>query len=152
MIAARNTRISRMSSGAIKCWLCEFNKDSSAIQLSKFINDNIAFMGMPQLVEDVYGRLQEVDPNGQGHSREMIQEHIRQHVLNPHVKVSCMLRSLTGLLDKLEEGIMTTNEETEVTEIDSKNVLAYLKVVNEIMQIYKTSDCSKLMFAENGIK
>jgi hypothetical protein len=112
------------------------------------VSDNIGHMGLPQLVENVYERLHAVDPDGDGHTREMIQEHIRQHVLAPHVKVACMLRSLTGLLDKLEEGMITTNEETDCTEIDSKNVLAYLKVVNEIMQIYKTSDCNKLMFAE----
>jgi hypothetical protein len=131
-----------------RCWLCEYNKEEEAIKLSKFINDNIPHMGLAQISHAVSERLNEVDRDGEGHSPEMIAEHIKQHVLSPHVKVACMLRSLTGLLDKLEDGIICENEETGVTEIDSKNVLAYLKVVNEIMQIYKTNDCSKLMFAD----
>lgn len=130
-----------------RCWLCEFNKDAEAIRMSRFLMENSASMGIEQLAQCVHERLVEVDPNGQGHSMEQVKEHITLHILTPNVKVACILRSLINLMDKLEQSLITVNED-ETTVIDSKNVSIYLKVISEIMQIYKTGDCSKLTFAE----
>jgi len=133
-----------------KCWLCEYNQEPEAVKLSQFLSDNAAFMGTHQIVRIIHARLKEIDPHGAGHSESDIEEHIKSHVLIPQVKVTVMLRSLIMLMDKLESGLMCTGED-DITIIDAKNVGIYLKLVNEIMQIYKTGETNKLMFADGHI-
>lgn len=131
-----------------KCWLCEFNQEAEAIRMSQFMSDNAAYMGIAQMARAIHNRLQELDPDGAGHSIPDIEEHIKSHVLIPNVKVSVILRSLILLLDKLEGGLLTTGDD-DITIIDAKNVGIYLKLVSEIMQIYKTGECNRLMFSDN---
>jgi hypothetical protein len=57
------------------------------------------------------------------------------------------MRSLLKLSDKLE-GITTAYDpETGETVVDGKNVSVYLKVVSEIMQMYRTGEVNRLLFA-----
>lgn len=129
----------------MKCWLCEYNKEPEAVKLSKFLTDHAAFMGLEQLAQSIHERLIEIDPEGEGVDLESVLEHINNHVLSPSVRVSNILRSLLGLANKLENTLMVTGED-DITVVDAKNVTVYLKVVNEIMQLYKTGEHNKLMF------
>ena len=130
------------------CWLCEFNREEEAVRLLRFLSDNAALMSTDQLAQAVHQRLEEIDPNGNGHSLAEVKEHILTHTLIPSIKISGVLRSLLLLLDRLDSTLMMTSDEDGTTVIDAKNVAVYLKVVNEIMQIYKTGDTTKLMFAD----
>jgi hypothetical protein len=60
-----------------------------------------------------------------------------------------MLRSLLKLTDRLEGVTSSVNEETGELVVDAKNVSIYLKVVGEVMQMYRTGEVSKLLFAQD---
>lgn len=130
---------------ANKCWLCEYNQEEAAIKIAKFIAENSAYMGFEQIAQIVCDKLNEIDPDGGGHNLPDVQDHIKNHVLTPSVKISCVLRSLVALLSKLESGLMT-NGEDDMLILDTKNISIYLKVVDQILQVYKTGECNKLMF------
>jgi hypothetical protein len=130
------------------CWLCDHNMEAEVVKISQFISDQAPYMGSEQMTQIVFQRLQEIDPDGKGHSLSDIKDHIQSHILSPSVRISNMLRALTMLLDRLEGALFTTSED-DTTIVDAKNVGIYLKVVNEVMQLYKTGECNKLMFGDN---
>jgi len=88
-------------------------------------------------------------PAEAGVGLEEVRQHILLHTLCPSVRVGCILRSLLKLSDRLES--ITTYVDTDTGEVvvDAKNVSVYLKVVGEIMQMYKTGEVSKLLFAQD---
>lgn len=132
------------------CWMCEYNTDPEARKLAQFISDQAPYMGTTQLSQIVHQRLQEVDPEGVGHSFADIKEHIQSHTLAPSVRISGMMRCMTMLMDRLEGAVLTTGDD-DTTIVDAKNVAIYLKIANEVMQLYKTGECSKLLFSEGGV-
>jgi hypothetical protein len=73
--------------------------------------------------------------------------HIRKHVLHPSVRVAQILRNLLELADTLQE-LVVSRADDGTPLIDVRTVTVYLKVVSEIMQIYKTADMSKMLFAD----
>jgi hypothetical protein len=71
--------------------------------------------------------------------------HIQKHVLHPAVRVAQILRSLLDLAEMLQ-GMAVGQGEDGTPLIDVRTVTVYLKVVAEIMQIYKTADVTKMLF------
>ena len=130
------------------CWLCAYNKDPEAVRLTRYINENAANMGTEQLALAVHERLEEVDAEGEGHTLDDIKTHILLHMVSPSVKIPGILRSLIGILDKVESSLQSTEDGQVV--MDAKNVQLYLKIVNEVMQIYKTGESSRLLFSETN--
>ena len=132
------------------CWLCEFSDDPMARTLTKFIADQAVIMGPELMAERVHETLVESCPMAEGIGFEEVREHIMVHTLCPAVRVACIMRSLLKLTDKLE-GITTKYDpETGQTEVDGKTVAVYLKVVSEVMQMYRTGEVSKLLFSQDG--
>ena len=132
------------------CWLCEFSDDPIARTLAKFIADQAIVMGPELMAERVHETLVESCPMAEGIGLEEVREHIMVHTLCPAVRVACIMRSLLKLSDKLE-GITTKYDpETGQTEVDGKTVTIYLKVVSEVMQMYRTGEVSKLLFSHEG--
>ena len=80
-------------------------------------------------------------------SAEDIKLHIKRHVLHPAVRVSQILRNLLELADTLQE-LVSGRGEDGLPLVDVRTVTVYLKVISEIMQIYKTADISKMLFAD----
>jgi len=80
-------------------------------------------------------------------SVEDIQLHIKRHVLHPAVRVAQILRNLLELADTLQE-LVSGRGEDGLPLVDVRTVTVYLKVISEIMQIYKTADISKMLFAD----
>lgn len=80
-------------------------------------------------------------------SAEDIQLHIKRHVLHPAVRVAQILRNLLELADTLQE-LVSGRGEDGLPLVDVRTVTVYLKVIAEIMQIYKTADLSKMLFAD----
>ena len=60
------------------------------------------------------------------------------------------MRSLLKLTDRLEDLTTEYDQETGQQVVDRKNVQVYLKVVCEVMQMYKTGEVSKLLFAQEA--
>jgi hypothetical protein len=134
----------------MRCWLCEYSDDPIARSLTRFVNDQAVTMGPDLMAERVHEMLVEKCPMCEGIGLEEVKEHIMVHTLSPSVRVACIMRSLLKLTNKLE-GITTTFDPTTGrTEVDAKNVSIYLKVVSEVMQMYRTGEVSKLLFSHEG--
>jgi len=133
----------------MRCWLCEYSDAPVAKGLAKYISDQAVVMGPELLAERVHETLIQHYPAEAGVGLEEVRQHILLHTLCPSVRVGCILRSLLKLSDRLES--ITTYVDTDTGEVvvDAKNVSVYLKVVGEIMQMYKTGEVSKLLFAQD---
>jgi hypothetical protein len=131
----------------MRCWLCEYSDDPIARSLTKYINEQAVVMGPELMSERVHEALVEKCPMSDGIGLEEVREHIMTHTLCPAVRVACIMRSLLKLTDKLEGITTSVDLETGQTVVEAKNVAVYLKVVSEVMQMYRTGEVSKLLFA-----
>jgi hypothetical protein len=132
------------------CWLCEFSDDPVARTLAKFIAEQAVIMGPELMAERVHETLVERCPMAEGIGLDEVREHIMAHTLCPSVRVACLMRSLLKLTNKLESITTTYDQETGQTVVDSKTVAVYLKVVSEVMQMYRTGEVGKLLFSQDG--
>lgn len=131
----------------MRCWLCEFSDDPIARSLTQFMTDQAVSMGPELMADRVHEALVENVPMAEGIGLDEVREHINTHMLHPGVRVACLMRSLLKLSDKLE-GISTAfDPETGQTVVNAKSVTVYLKVISEIMQMYRTGEVTRLMFA-----
>jgi hypothetical protein len=128
--------------------LCEYNDDPVARSLTKFITDQAVVMGPDLMAERVHEVLIEKCPMSEGIGLDEVREHIMVHTLSPSVRVACILRSLLRLTDKLEGIATSVDPETGQTVVEAKNVSVYLKVISEVMQMYRTGEVSRLLFAQ----
>jgi len=130
-----------------RCWLCEYSDDPVARSLTQFMAEQAVTMGPELMADRVHEALIESCPMAEGIGLDEVREHISSHMLHPGVRVACIMRSLLKLSDKLE-GITTSYDpETGQTVVEGKNVAVYLKVVSEVMQMYRTGEVSRLLFA-----
>ena len=107
-------------------------------------------MGPELMADRVHEALIESCPMAEGIGLDEVREHINSHTLHPGVRVACIMRSLLKLSDKLE-GITTSYDpETGQTVVEGKNVAVYLKVISEVMQMYRTGEVSRLLFAPSN--
>lgn len=132
----------------IRCWLCEFSSDPLAQQISKFIIENAGTIGPTQMAISIHEKLVLTDPDAEGIGLDEVLEHINSHSLNPTIRISIMMRNLLDLSDKLSTILVTRDGEN--FQVETKNVSTYLKVVNEIMQMYRTGEPNKLLFGESN--
>ena len=132
----------------MRCWLCEYSDDPVAKSLTRFITEQAVTMGPELMAERVHESLVDRFPMSEGIGLEEVREHIMVHTLCPSVRVSCIMRSLLRLTDKLEGITMSVDPDTGQTVVDARNVTVYLKVVSEVMQMYRTGEVSRLLFAQ----
>ncbi len=132
------------------CWLCQFNHTSDAKTLTSFIAENMGCASTTTIAQQVAEDLQNRFPDAAGTSYEACLAHIENHTLHPTCRISVMLRSLLKLSDDLQQNLRKFDEDGN-TIMDSKLVETYLKVQSQIMQIYRTNETNKLLFAEKGI-
>lgn len=135
-----------------RCWLCEYSDDPVARSLRKFVSEQAGTMGPDLIAERVHEALVEKCPMAEGIGLEEVREHINVHTLCPNVRVACIMRSLLRLADKLETVSTTQDPETGQTVVQAKNVAVYLKVISEVMQMYRTGEVSKLLFGQETAK
>ena len=131
------------------CWLCDYNREPEACKINKFLAENAGMMGVPQMAAAVYDVLSSYMPACEGTDLATITEHINSHTLMPAVRVAGILRSLLHLNDKLS-GILSVEDEEGNTVIDNKNLNAYIKVTNEIMQMYRSGNVNRLLFSDGA--
>ncbi len=132
---------------ASKCWLCLNSSDSHAQKLHSFMLQNISNIGVDAMTDMIQTHLQEVAPDAEGISKQDIKEHIQKgHLLSPSLQISHILRSLLELRDTLHS-MLIHEDENGVKTVDARNMSVYLKVIAEIMQVYRTGDMSKMLFS-----
>jgi hypothetical protein len=134
----------------MRCWLCEYSDDPVARGLTKFISEQAVTMGPELMAERVHEALIDKCPMAEGIGLDEVREHIMVHTLCPNVRVACIMRSLLRLTDKLESITTSVDNETGQTVVEAKNVSVYLKVISEVMQMYRTGEVSKLLFSQEG--
>lgn len=132
---------------ASKCWLCLNSTDANSQRLHSFMLQNISNIGVDAMTDMMHNHLQKIAPDAEGTSKIEIREHIQKgHLLSPSLQISHILRSLLDLRDTLHSMLIHENEDGVKT-VDARNMSVYLKVIAEIMQVYRTGDMSKMLFA-----
>jgi len=116
--------------------------------MHSFILQNISKISTKSITEMIVNQILRIEPEGNRRTiQEQVKEHVEgKHILCPSLQVAHILRSLLELKETLQ-GIVISEDETGIKTVDSKNMAIYLKVISEIMQVYKTGEVSKLMFA-----
>jgi hypothetical protein len=137
-----------MDSRHSECWLCVNCKQEQGQAMHSFILQNISKISTKSITEMIVNQILRIEPEGNRRTiQEQVKEHVEgKHILCPSLQVAHILRSLLELKETLQ-GIVISEDETGIKTVDSKNMAIYLKVISEIMQVYKTGEVSKLMFA-----
>lgn len=138
-----------------KCWLCENIGTDHAKNFHAFVIQKAHTVGVSEMANQLREELLEQQlAGGAGDAlsaqipcADEVVDHIKRHVLHPNVQVSQILRNLLDMAETLRE-VVCTRDADGTPLIDVRTVSVYLKVVNEIMQIYRTSDLSKMLFAD----
>jgi hypothetical protein len=130
-----------------RCWLCEYSDDAIARSVTQFMVEQAVTMGPEMMAERVHETLVESCPMADGIGLDEVREHINSHMLHPGVRVACLMRSLLKLVTKLETTTMSCDPETNQTVVEGKSLSAYLKVISEVMSMYRTGEVNKLLFS-----
>ena len=134
---------------ASKCWLCLNSTDPNSQKLHTFMLQNISNIGVDAMTDMIHTHLQKVAPDAEGTCKHDIKEHIQKgHLLSPYLQISHILRSLLDIRDTLHSMLITEDENGAKT-VDARNMSVYLKVIAEIMQVYRMGDMSKMLFASD---
>lgn len=132
------------------CWLCLNSTHEEAKKMHAFVLQSVSSISSDCMAGMIAEHLSTVDPGGRGMSKADVCRHIQGgHLLNPSLQMAHTLRSLFELRDAIHKMIIVEDEDGART-IDARNMSMYLKVISEIVQVYKTGDVGKLMFAGDG--
>lgn len=124
-----------------ECWLCRTSHTKETKKFHQFIIENAHQVS----IDDMAAQFYQMYP--QHITQEKVKEHIDNHCLHPEIQVSKILRQLLTLSQNLNK--ISTNYEGEDGSpmIDIRAVQTYVKVVGEIMQIYRTTDIKQLLYS-----
>jgi len=131
-----------------RCWMCENCSTEDVQHFHQFIVRQAHTMEAQEMAQHMHEHLTASQPAAPAlPAPKEILAHIQKHMLHPHVRVAQILRNLLDLAEMLQE-LVVSRAEDGTPLIDVRTVTVYLKVVAEIMQVYRTSDLSKMLFAE----
>jgi hypothetical protein len=135
------------------CWLCINRTHPIAQKLHTFMLYNVGNISVEDMASMMEHHLNTIRPDDEiwlGSTAADIQRHIEGgHILSPPLQVANILRSLIKLKDTLNSKLLVNDESGTELVVDTKNVNCYLKVISEIMQIYRTGEASKMLFYAN---
>jgi len=137
---------------ASTCWLCRNCTTDDVKTFHSFMIEKAHCVDAQEMAahmrEHLEAQAMGCDPaEGDMPTVEDISVHIKRHVLHPSVRVAQILRNLLELADTLQE-LVSGRGEDGLPLVDVRTVTVYLKVISEIMQIYKTADLTKMLFAD----
>jgi len=89
------------------------------------------------------------EPNAIGADQDIVFEHIARHMLHPRVRLAVMLRQLLEFSSFLQNNL--TVHDNGMCTVDKGNAELYLKVIGQIMTLYK-ADTQGMLFAEDEVK
>ena len=133
-----------------RCWLCENNSHPEAKLFNSFVVEKAHCVDPREMARTfrrsmVRKQIATVTP-----SKAEIQTHIQRHMLNPIVRMAHILRSLLELSETLREVIISRDDDGNPL-IDVRTVSVYLKVISEIMQVYKSADTTRMLFSNTEL-
>ena len=130
------------------CFMCEHGAHAEVKKAHAFIVENIHCVDIQAMAGYIQGHLARCEDVGAAPPEADIVLHIQKHMLNPTVRTAYILRSLVDLSETLREvGCARTDEDQPL--VDVRAVTLYLKVVGEIMAVYRTADPTKLLFGNH---
>jgi hypothetical protein len=129
------------------CWLCSYQGDPLGKQLNDFIIKNIGFMDMNCISQQVSDFLLLKQEEAQEATKEDIFTHIQAHMLHPKVRMAVMLRQMLELASLLQNSIVV--RDGDLCSIDKSNAKLYLKIIGQIMSLYKADPQTMLFSDEN---
>ena len=130
------------------CWLCTFCTHSLAVKISSFISNNAHRMSNQHIAEQVKDSILSEYPSARGARKRDIVRHISFHMLEPHVRLSSVLRSLLSLAESVRLSISCRDPETGDITMDTKQAELYLKIVNQIQSAYRGGNTALLFSAD----
>jgi hypothetical protein len=128
------------------CWLCSYQGNPLGRQLNDFIVKNIGYMEINCISSQVSDYVLLREPDAQNISKENIYAHIHSHMLHPKVRMAVMLRQLLEFAGLLQSSIVV--REGDLCTIDKSNAELYLKVIGQIMTLYK-ADPTGMIFSDD---
>jgi len=128
------------------CWLCAFQGEPLGTKLNNFIIKYIGIMDMQCIAQQVSDFLLVSEPSAQGAEKDTVHEHISRHMLHPRVRIAVMLRQLLDFSVLLQSSLVVND--SGVCTVDKSNVELYIKVIGQIMTLYK-ADTSGMLFADD---
>jgi hypothetical protein len=145
------TAMAAMADEPSRCWMCENCTADDMQHLHTYMIDQAHNVDAREMAAHMHEHLSSSLASSvlgdNPPTEEDILNHIKKHILHPSIRVAQILRNLLNLADTLQELVVSRSDDG-LPLIDVQTVTVYLKVVSEIMQIYKTADISKMLFAD----
>ncbi len=131
------------------CWLCSYQGNLLGKQLNEFIVKNIGFMEINCISLQVSDFLLLKEATAQNATKEDVFAHIHTHMLHPKVRMAVMLRQLLELAGILQNSIVV--KDGDLCTIDKSNAELYLKIIGQVMSLYKI-DPQGMLFGEENME
>ncbi len=132
-----------------RCWLCENSANADVQSFHTFAVQSAHCVDALAMARHLQEHLLESLGEDACPSVEEIHTHLQKHVLHPTVRIAHILRSLLDLSETLRE-VVVSRAEDDTPLIDVRTVTVYLKVVSEIMQVYKNADTTRMLFSDQS--
>ena len=131
------------------CWLCIYQGEPIGKKLNNFIVKHIGVIDMKCIATQVSDCLLTHDENATGADVNTVYEHIARHILHPRVRIAVMLRQLLEFSSFIQNNLVI--QDAGLCTVDKGNVELYLKVIAQIMTLYK-ADTQGMLFSEDENK
>ena len=135
-----------------RCWMCENCTTEDVRNFHRFMVEKAHIVDTAEMAAHMREHLEEAAQDSDTElelrllpTAHEILTHVSRHVLHPSVRVASILRNLLELAEMLRELIMSRADDGTPL-IDVRTVTVYLKVIAEIMQIYRSADMSRMLF------
>jgi hypothetical protein len=127
------------------CWLCTYQGETLGKKLNDFIVKHIGVMDMQSISKQVSDFLLLQEPLAEEATHEIVYEHVSKHMLHPRVRMAVLLRQLLEFCALLQTSLVV--QDAGLCTVDKSNAELYLKVIGQIMTIYK-ADTQGMLFSE----
>ena len=85
------------------------------------------------------------EPNALGATKDVAYDHISRHILHPRVRMAVLLRQLLEFCALLQTSLVV--REGDNCTVDKSNAELFIKVIGQIMTLYK-ADTQSMLFSD----
>ena len=128
------------------CWLCSYQGNLLGKQLNDFVVKNIGYMEINCISQQVSDYVLLREPEALKVAKDDVYAHIHEHMLHPKVRMAVMLRQLLEFAGLLQTSIVV--RDGDLCTIDKSNAELYIKVIGQIMTLYK-ADPNCMLFSDD---
>lgn len=128
------------------CWICSYQGNILGKRLNDFIVKNIGYMEINCIAQQVSDYVLLTEPEAIAATKDDVYTHIHAHMLHPKVRIAVTLRQQLEFAGLLYNNMVV--REGDMCTIDKGNSELYLKVIGQILTLYKL-DPNTLAFADD---